>query len=194
MEKLVAKARRSDGLEVRWLDESRFQAELFTIMAIFNDAWLGNWNFIPFQESEILHMAKALKPIIEPGYVAIAELDGKPAAMAVALPNINEAIADLDGRLLPFGWARLLWRLKVNHPTTARIALMGVRRDYQGTPLGAALGFAVIDKLRLYLLARGIKQAELSWVLEDNTPMRNMIELLGARPSKIYRVYEKALA
>jgi len=162
-------------------------------MAIFNDAWSENWNFIPFEEAEIAHMAKSLKPIIEPGYVAIAELGGKPEAMAVALPNINEAIADLNGRLLPFGWAKLLWRLKVRHPISARIALMGVAKRHQGTPLGAALAFSVIDAVRGYLLARGVRQAELSWVLDDNEAMRSMIELLGARQSKVYRVYEKSL-
>ena len=91
-----------------------------------------------------------------------------------------------------FGAARLAGALAVD-PVLAFGAALGFAAGV-ALALGAALGFAVIDKLRLYLLARGIKQAELSWVLEDNAPMRNMIELLGARPSKIYRVYEKALA
>ena len=140
VEKMVAKAQRSDGLKVRPLDESRFQRDLWAIMAIFNDAWSENWNFIPFEEAEIAHMAKALKPIIEPGYVAIAELGGKPTAMAVALPNVNEAITDLNGRLLPFGWAKLLWRLKVRHPKSARIALMGVAKEHQGHTPGRGPG------------------------------------------------------
>src|SRR3546814_7440443 len=90
-------------------------------MDIFNDAWSDNWGFVPMSQAELRHMAKALKPIVRPQSVAIAELDGRPDAMAMGLPNVNEAIADLDGRLLPFGWAKLLWRLKLRTTTPARM-------------------------------------------------------------------------
>src|SRR3546814_6641264 len=88
---------------------------------IFNYAWSDNWGFVPMSQAELRHMAKALKPIVRPQSVAIAELDGRPVALAMGLPNVNEAIADLDGRLLPFGWAKLLWRLKLRTPKTARM-------------------------------------------------------------------------
>src|SRR5690606_34937278 len=112
---------------------------------------------------------------------------GAPAAMLVALPNLAEAIADLGGRLLPFGWAKLLWRLKLAPPKSARVLLMGVRRQYHGTPYGAALMLAMFDAFVAGMRRHGMTQAELSWILEDNQPMRAVLEGLGARVYKTFR-------
>jgi hypothetical protein len=138
-------------------------------------------------------MAKNLKPLVAPEHVAIASVDGEPAAMAVTLPNVNEAIADLDGRLLPFGWAKLLWRLKVGRLKSARLPLMGVRRKYQDSPLGAALALGVVEAVRRHHRNLGTSRGELSWILEDNRRVRHMLDLLGAKPYKTYRLYEKDL-
>ena len=117
-----------------------------------------------------------------------------PAAMSVILPNINRMIQDLDGRLLPFGWLKLLWRLKFQRWHSGRMPLMGVRKEYQGSSLGAALAFAVILAHRQhFFVERGVRESELSWVLKDNRATRHMIETLGARVNKVYRVYEKDL-
>ena len=97
------------------------------------------------------------------------------------LPDINEAIADLNGRLLPFGWAKLVWRLKVKHPTAVRVPLMGVKRAFHNSRLGLALAFAVCDPLRWAAHARGAKEIEMSWILEENRGMRALAESLGAR-------------
>jgi hypothetical protein len=112
----------------------------------------------------------------------------------VCLPNLNEAIRDLSGRLLPFGWARLLWRLKVAGVETARVPLMGVRRHLNRGLLGRALPFLLVDAVRREALALGIRRVEMSWVLEDNAPMRHLAEAAGARAYKTYRVYERDLA
>jgi hypothetical protein len=93
---LLGKTARGERLKVRALDFSRYEADLATIMEIFNDAWADNWGFVPMSQAELRHMAKALKPIVRSQSVAIAELDGKPVAMAIGLPNVNEVIADLD--------------------------------------------------------------------------------------------------
>ncbi len=192
--RFVENAKRDPGLRLRALDSRRFERDLEAIIDIFNDAWSDNWGFVPMTDAEIRHLGRNLKPLVRPGFVAIAELSGEPVAMAVSLPDINAMIADLDGRLLPFGWARLLWRIKLRRPESARVALMGVRKRFHGTPFGAVLALSVIDAIREYHAARGARRAELSWVLEDNRPMRRMIELFGARPYKTYRIYERDLA
>lgn len=169
-------------------------AEDFEIMRdIFNDAWAGNWGFVPFTAEEFADMAKTLAMLLDDEYVQIAELDGRPVAFIVALPNVNEAARDLGGRLLPFGWAKLLWRLKVRRPRTARVPLMGVRREFQHTRLGPALAFKVIDAVRKALVANGVNDVEMGWILESNDGMRNIIETIGGRILKRYRVYQKNL-
>jgi hypothetical protein len=115
-------------------------------------------------------------------------------AFGVCLPNLNEAIRDLSGRLLPFGWARLLWRLKVAGVSTARVPLMGVRRQLGAGLLGRVLPLFLVEAMRREAQALGIRRIEMSWVLEDNRPMRHMAESFGARVYKTYRVYEKELA
>lgn len=190
----VDKAKAENDLRFRPMDRSRFGAELAMIVEIFNDAWSGNWGFLPFSEPEMRYLANNLKPLLRADDVAIAEIGGEPVAMAVSLPNVNEAIADLGGRLLPFGWAKLIWRLKVAGTKTARLPLMGVRRQYQGTPLTAALMLGVIDLIRVSHRARGTEWSELSWILEDNRPTRRLIEKFGGRAYKTYRVYEKDLS
>lgn len=115
------------------------------------------------------------------------------ADMIIALPNLIDAIRDLNGRLLPFGWLKLLWWLKVKYPQTARVPLMGVRKRFQGSALGSALAFLLIDAVRTYGLRRGVREVELSWIPEDNMPMRNMLAAIGDVLYKRYRIYEKAL-
>ena len=126
----------------------RYREEIGTICRIFNDAWAGNWGFIPFGEDEAAYLAKSIRPLVGAGSFAIGELDGEPVGMIVTLPNLNEAIAGLDGRLLPFGWLRLLWRLKVRGPTTGRMPLMGIAKRLQGTTKGAALALGMIESIR----------------------------------------------
>lgn len=180
-------------VRVRQIDWRRYNAEIETIVDIFDDAWSGNWGFVPFTPERLDHLARTLKPLIVKDYVAIAEIDGEPGGMMVALPNLNEATRDLGGSLVPFGWAKLLWRLKVGRIRSLRVPLMGVRRRYHGTLAGAALMVAMFDGIRQRAWERGVREAELSWVLEDNRAMRHIAEHMGARVYKRYRLYEKAL-
>ena len=179
---------------VRTIDRKRKDEDLKALCAVFNDAWAHNWGFVPFTEREFLAIGHEMLLLIDDDYIQIAEVDGEVAAFIVLLPNINEVITDLDGRLLPFGWAKLLWRLKVRHPRTARVPLMGVRQRYQRTRLGPGLAFAVIHAGRNAYVARGVKTVEMSWILEDNQGMRNIIETIGGQVSKRYRIYDKSLA
>jgi hypothetical protein len=131
--------------------------------------------------------------LIPENYVQIAEIDGRPVAFIVALPNVNEAARDLRGRLLPLGWAKLLWRLKVSGVRSGRVPLLGVRREYHNTRLGPTLAFMVTDAVRGRLAQRGIVDVELSWILEGNSGMRNIIETIGGTAYKRYRIYRKWL-
>ena len=185
-------SRKATALTVRHLDKKRYLEEFDTVTAIFNDAWSQNWGFIAFTEAEIKHMAKSLKMLIDPKCVAIVEMNGEAIGFGIALPNLNELIADFGGRLLPFNWLKLMYRLR-RGTRTARVPLMGIRRSCSTSFAGGLAPFIVIDALRNALRAKGVKQVELSWILEDNRPMRHVIEALGANPYKTYRVYEKTL-
>ena len=113
--------------------------------------------------------------------------------LIVAFPNINEAIADLNGKLLPFGWLKLLWRLKISFTKTARVPLMGIRRKYHNSLTGAALALMVINQAMAAGKKLGLEQIELSWILDDNKGMRNIIEALGATVHKRYRFFASDL-
>jgi hypothetical protein len=178
---------------VRSLRKSNYYEDMKIIEDIFNDAWSENWGFIPYTEAEFKQLAKDFKLILDLELIKIAEVDGAPAAFMIVAPNINEAIRDLNGRLLPFGWLKLLWRLKVRYPQTARIPFMGVRKQYHGSLLGAALAFMVIIAGQPHGISRGLKKVELSWILEDNKGTRDIIVSIGGTVYKTYRIYRKDL-
>ncbi len=180
-------------LSLRPLDFSRYDDEISLLRSIFNDAWAKNWGFVPLTEVEFRDMGREMRQIIQPAYTCVAEIDQKPAGFIVALPNINELITDLDGSLLPFGWAKLLWRLKRRRATTARVPLMGVRQAFQHGPSGAAISFGMIDQVRHALAADGIRKVELSWILESNQGMNSLIEAMGGQLYKRYRIYQLAI-
>lgn len=181
------------GVRLRQLDMTRYDAEVATLTEILNDAWSENWGFTPTTEAETRQLAKSLKTVVDPRLTWFADIDGEAAGFIVFLPNVNEAIADLKGRLLPFGWAKLLWRLKVARVKTARVPLMGVRRKFARSRRGQLLPFMLIDAGASQARALGYRNAELSWILEDNGPMRSILEAAGARIYKTYRIYEKTL-
>jgi hypothetical protein len=181
-------------IHIRPLDRSRKSEELEVVRHIFNDAWSENWGFVPFTEAEFEAVGSELMLVVPKDMALVAEHEGRPVAFIVLIPNINEAIADLNGSLLPFGWAKLLWRLKVRFPSTARVPLMGVRKEHHHTPLGPSLAIALIERVRQAAVARGVKMVETSWILESNAGMRSIMEHIGGHISKRYRMYEKELA
>ncbi|WP_293897803.1 dATP pyrophosphohydrolase [Phenylobacterium sp.] len=183
-----------EGVVLRELDMGRFDAEVDTLTGILNDAWSGNWGFTPTTQAETKALAATLKLLIDKRLTWFAEIDGEPAGFMILLPNINEAIADLKGKLFPFGWAKLLWRLKVRGVKTGRVPLMGVKRKFAATLRGQLLPFQLIDATARAARRLGYERYELSWVLEDNLPMRRICDAGGAKVYKTYRLYEKALA
>ncbi|MBI1179730.1 MAG: hypothetical protein GC201_04175 [Alphaproteobacteria bacterium] len=194
LEKLKSWVTADPAVRLRMPDYRRFEDEIRTVLDLFNDAWSGNWGFEPFSESEIGDLARSLKPLLPPQAVCIAEHEGRPVAFALGLPNLNEMARDLNGRLLPFGWAKLLFRIKTGRFTSGRLALMGVRKEFQSTPMGAALAISVIERLRGACLEHGVYNVELSWVLETNRRVRSIIEAFGADAYKKYRLYSHQIA
>ena len=185
--------RSGERIKVRNLDRKNKQAELNAMRDIFNDAWQNNWNFVPFTEEEFSTVGKELLMVVPDNFIQIAEIDGEDAAFIVLLPNINEVIADLNGRLLPLGWAKLLWRLKVRFPKSGRVPLMGVRQKYQNTRFGPALAYMTIKGVVDAGKAKGLERVEMSWILDHNHGVRNIIESVGGEITKRYRMYEKEL-
>ena len=191
--RFVERALSNPKVNIRLVDFKKFNEEVRTAVAIFNDAWSENWSFVPFSDEQAAHMASELRPIIEKHNFVICEFDGEPAAFGLVLPNINEVIKPFDGKLLPFNWLTLLYRLKIKGLSQARMPLMGVRKDLQGKPVGAAFAYKIIDLVNSANIERGLKSSELGWILENNKPMLNMLTEMGGEIYKTYRVYEKAL-
>lgn len=191
--RFVERALRSPKITIRQLDFSRFTEEIRTIVDIFNDAWADNWGFIPFTPEQATHMASELRPIISDYNTVMCEIDGEVVAFGLALPDINNAIAEFDGKLLPFNWAKFLYRLKMKGIPRARMPLMGVRKALQGKPVGAAFAYKIIEMVNTANIDRGLEASELSWILETNAPMLNMLTEMGSRIYKTYRIYEKPL-
>ena len=193
VEKVFQRAMASPDIAVRPIDMKNLKRDLAIIMDIFNDAWSDNWNFVPFTQRELEALGTNLKLLVAPEYVSIVNYKGEPAAMAVTLPNLNEWIAGLNGRLLPFGWLKLAYEVMRKRPKTGRMPLMGVRKKYQSGLLGSSLAIAAIKTVNDFHYARGTRAGEVGWVLEDNVAMRHIIETLDSKPYKTYRVFEKAL-
>jgi len=190
---MVKSAERNKDIVIRPMRSSKFMDDVNVVMDIFNDAWSENWGFIPFNDHQIEHMAKEIKPIMFKEGLWVGEYKGDPIAYIWMIPDLNEAIRDIKGSLFPFGWAKLLWRLKVSGVKQARIPLMGLRKDFHNTRTGlsivAALGETVFEAGR----KKGFTHCELSWILEDNPGMISICEQASAKAYKTYRMYEKTL-
>ncbi len=177
----------------RHVDMKNLDAELRIIMEVFNDAWSDNWGFVPLTERELSKLAADLRLIAIPELSYITEVDGEPAAVALAFPNINELIADLNGKLLPLGLAKLLWRLKVVGPKTARLAILGIKKKFRTQRKYAGLSIYLYAKMNAAGKRLGLEWGELSWTLEDNGPVNTAIKLMGGKVYKKYRLFEKTL-
>ena len=181
-------------VRIRNLDMKNFEADVHTMLDVFNDAWEENWGFVPATPLEAKRLAEELKLIVYPELTYIAEIDGEPAAVAVALPNLNELIRDCDGKLIPFGLPKLFWRLKVVGAKTARLMILGIRKKHRNVRKYAGLSTYLYVKLNQAGKRSGIQWGELSWTLEDNAAVNVAIRFMGGKIYKRYRVYEKVLA
>jgi hypothetical protein len=178
---------------VRHADAKNLDKEVHVLTDIFNDAWSDNWGFVPLSEREMAKMASDLRLIFFPELSFLVSIDGEPAAVALALPNVNELIHDFNGQLLPFGIPKLLWRLRVKGPESGRLIILGIKRKWRHVRKYAGLSAFLYVAMNRNAHLLGMKRGELSWTLEDNAAINAGIRLMGGRIYKKYRVYERSL-
>jgi GNAT superfamily N-acetyltransferase len=176
-----------ENVTVRTLDPKHYARDVNIIRHLYSDAWAHNWGFIPMTEAEFELMAKELKPVLVPELIIFVVKDGLEVGFLLALPDLNEIIKDLHGRLFPFGFLKLTRGRR--DVSKARILAMGISREFQGRGLDVFLYNAITKNGP----AIGIHRGELSWVLETNTAMNNTLKRVGCRVSRTYRVYEREL-
>lgn len=184
----VAKwAKQKHGIETRIADMSNFAGEVQTIKVIYNRAWTENWGFVPLTDREIDLLADDLKLVIDPELVVFAYDGGEPIGVFIALPDYNQVLRHMDGRLWPFGILKLLWyRRKIDRLRSIALGIVG---EWQKRGIAPILMIEAYDRAR----RRGYKGGEMSWVLEDNHLMNNAIDNLGFELYKRYRIYQQVL-
>ena len=169
------------------------KTEIPELIKIQDDAWKHNWGHVSMTRAEADQLRSEFKLILDPEIVIVVEIEGKPVGMAIAVPNLNEAIADFEGKISPTKIAKLLWRLKVDHPRSARVAMLGIKEGIRKQKKWMPLALALIAELNRRGYQRGYEWGELSWTLEDNGPVNAMIKAAGGKVYKRYRVYETAI-
>ncbi len=182
------KVLKNEGLALRNINLKNFEAEVAAIKKIYNDAWSNNWGFVPMTDAEFEHLAKDLKPVVDPRLVMIVEKNGEPVGFSLSLPDLNEALHKINGRLLPFGIFKVLYHSRKIH--TIRVLTLGVVRRLQTiSGIGAALYMETFRRP----VAAGFDCGEFSWTLESNDLINRGMKLLGAKIYKRYRMYDKPL-
>ncbi|WP_017668259.1 hypothetical protein [Sandarakinorhabdus sp. AAP62] len=194
VQRIVAFSERNAKLVTRPVNKSKFDQEAALILDILNDAWSDNWGFVPLTPAEIAYVGKKLKPIIFEGLVRVAEYEGVPVGFMITLPDINELTRDLNGNLFPFGWAKLLWRLRAPKVKRMRVPLMGIRKSLQGHRVASLMAFQMIEYIRRTAVAEfGASEGEIGWILDDNGPMRSIADAIDSHVTRTYRIFEKPL-
>lgn len=170
---------------LRTIDMRNFAAEVAHITAVYNDAWRDNWGFVPISDAEAHHLATSLRLAVMPKLTILAEIERQPVGCFVAIPDLNQALRHLRGRLTPWGLLRFFYaRRRID---TVRVAMMGVKQRYQ------RLGIDLLMLAEAWQQAStlNIRRGELAWVLEDNEPMVRALQEVEAQPYKRYRLYQK---
>ncbi|WP_374392223.1 N-acetyltransferase [Sphingopyxis sp.] len=192
--RIVAAGEKNERIRIRRVDKKKFDAEAKLIMGILNDAWSDNWGFVPLTDSEIAYVGKKLKDIVFEDLIRVAEVDGEPVAFMIVLPNINELLIEMDGSLLPFNWARLLWWLRKPSSKRLRVPLMGVVKKLQNSRMASTLAFMMIEYIRRDGVANyGATEGDIGWVLDDNQGMVAVADAINARRNRVYQLYDKML-
>jgi GNAT superfamily N-acetyltransferase len=182
------KGLREEGIVIRNMRKREMADEVRRFMDVYNEAWGDNWGFVPITDAEVEFQAKNLKQVIAENWAFMAEKDGEVIGAALTLPDINQVMAKLNGRLLPFGWLKfLLGKRKIDQ---LRVFALGVKHEYRHSGVAAGL---YLKHLEEAAVPGGIAGGEMGWILETNEPMNRAMEGMGGKVVKKYRIYEKAL-
>lgn len=187
IEKIIARAMHRNNVRIRPIDIANFDGELAVIKDIYVHAWSENWGFVPVTDAEFSNIAKSFKPILKPEYVCMLEVDGKPAAFSFTAPDLNQAFAKTRGSLNPLNIIPFL--LALRSMNRGRMLMLGVKNEFRGKGLELALIKQVIENSRKL----GWTGGELSWILEDNEKIIAIMEAVGCRCYKKYRIYQRSL-
>jgi len=194
IQRIVQSGERNARIRIRQVEVKHFGREARIVIDILNDAWSNNWGFVPITDSEIAYTGKKLKPLVREDLIMIAEYDGRPVAFMMTLPDLNEVILKVRGKLLPFGWAKLLWWLRKPRGRNIRVPLMGVLKEYQASRLASQLAFMMIEKIRQTAITNyGFTRGEIGWILEDNQGMVAIADAIVSHKNREYSIYEKTL-
>jgi hypothetical protein len=175
---------RNPEITLRGFDKKHLGREVAAFKEVYNQAWEKNWGFVPMTDAEVDHMAKQLKPAVDPALVHFAMHKGKTVGFAFALPDLNVALRHANGRLFPFGLIKILWYAR--GIKRIRVLALGLLTEYRRTGIDVLLYHELFSRG----LAKGYRMGEFSWILEDNLAMRRPLEGIGARPYKTYRIYD----
>ena len=194
VKRIISSGEKNPRIRIREVDKRKFEEEAAIILGIFNDSWSNNWGFVPLTPPEIKDVGVKLKPIVFNDLIRIAELDGKPVAFMITLPDLNEPLKPLNGSLLPFGWAKLLLWLRKPKVRTMRVPLMGVVKELQASRMASQLAFMMIEYIRVASVQHyGASRGEIGWILDDNQGMRSIAETIDSRVNKVYNIYGRDL-
>jgi GNAT superfamily N-acetyltransferase len=183
----AAKHSREQGVTVRPMRKRDMQAEVARFMEVYNVAWGRNWGFVPITEDEVRFQAKNLKPVLDENWAMIAEKDGEVVGAALTLPDVDQALAKMKGRLLPIGWWHFLRRK--SYIDRLRVFALGVLPEHQHLGVAAALYLGHLQSAQ----DPGPPGGHMGWILETNKPMNRAMEGMGGRVVQRYRIYERAL-
>ena len=188
VERLAARS----GVRVRPMSKRNLHAEVRQLHAIYNQAWKDNWGMVPMTLAEFEHMAEELAPLAVPELMLVAEVEGQAVGFSLTLPDFNEVLPAVDGRLFHYGLPIGLWRLwrGLKRIKTARLLALGVLNEFRRRGIAELLILRTFDYGTQVM---GYTGAELSWTLEDNALVNHTIEAVGGRRYKTYRIFERTL-
>jgi hypothetical protein len=181
-------------VSIRRISAKDIDRDVTTTLDIFNDAWCENWGYVPMTRKEADKLAADLKLFLVPEITVLVFIDNEPAAVAIGLPNVNELISDLHGKLFPLGLPKLLYRLKVEGAKSGRLFILGIKKKFRLQRKYAGLSLFLYAEMNDGGKRAGMTWGELGWTLEDNAAVNAGIRMMGAKKYKTYRVYEKSLS